>query len=1066
MRRINKLLLFICTVASIAMPAAHSVAQDGSFQRMAPENCWAYSYWVGEVQYDANSKNRTEKMMAEPEVKRFVEDAIKRIGLLGPAMMTDRSPEQQKLMHSLGPKMTNLILKRKGCFFLEKIKFDARATPQQAKALMCLDAGDEASAIAAELSQMFNNPTKVTLSEVTFNKFLLSEEPKAELLIGSLKEKLIVAIGEETVVDTLKRIASKKVPTWMAKSKTSKRNVKRLTNYSYFNIKEMTDTLAPMGDRETLMMIGALGLGNINSMESSSGLTENESYSRMFIDIDGRPEGLLDLHSQKGLQLEELGQIPDDSLFAFAFSLDTNRAFRMFSMLARQMNPRGRDEVSEAIAEIKREVGVDIKTGLIDNIGDTWTLHNGAGDGWVSGLTLTGSVKSSEKLSAALNAIVKKAIIETDGSRYAPKFRKRTVGNNEIFSLQSPDFSFPFQLSWCVADNRIIIALFPQAIEAALTPGLTTPLIDPAKMSAMSTTFIGEESNSRVIAFAYGDTKSQFPITYAYAQMAMSMSQAMARDSFAPQAGGAIGQLLQGVRLPPARLIHRHLGPTMMTARQTDDGIEIETTQTIPSLDAGYIAPVAIGALLPAVQQVRGAARRVTSMNNLRQCALAAHNFESAYMSFPAAYSVDDKGKKLLSWRVHILPFIEQNELYEKFNLKEPWDSPTNKKLIEQMPEVFRSPISSAAVGKTTYRSTAVKTGIIGAPKKPFSNAGSVGFGAITDGSSNTIMYVETSDKLAQFWTQPDEGIDPADFDLKAIFGAYPGGTNVAMGDGSGQFLSETVDKDSFKNLLERADGNIVTIDDFDADTKSRRRRRGEKIPNNPMFDIDSGDIELNIQNLLSKTEILELEKQRKLERIRDIALACLNFESAHNKFPSAYTTNKKGKKLLSWRVHILPYLDEAKLYNKFKQDEPWDSEHNIALLREMPEIFNMSESQLGEGETTILGMGGPSGIFTSPSKNGPASIGEVGFADLTDGSSTTLLLINAPEELAVEWTKPSEFDPDEEAIKLFVSRGFTSTLVDGSMAKFGKDITPEEFKSMSTRDGGENFSPYERRKN
>ena len=86
------------------------------------------------------------------------------------------------------------------------------------------------------------------------------------------------------------------------------------------------------------------------------------------------------------------------------------------------------------------------------------------------------------------------------------------------------------------------------------------------------------------------------------------------------------------------------------------------------------------------------AARRAQSMNNLKQFALAMHNYHDTNGKFPAASSFDKDGKPLLSWRVHVLPYLEQAELYKQFHLDEPWDSEHNKKLIEKMPNVLASP--------------------------------------------------------------------------------------------------------------------------------------------------------------------------------------------------------------------------------------------------------------------------------------------------------------------------------------------------------------------------------------
>src|SRR5262245_59728137 len=82
-------------------------------------------------------------------------------------------------------------------------------------------------------------------------------------------------------------------------------------------------------------------------------------------------------------------------------------------------------------------------------------------------------------------------------------------------------------------------------------------------------------------------------------------------------------------------------------------------------------------------------AHRRTSQNNLKMVRLAMHNFHDAMGRFPAATAYAKNGKPLLSWRVAILPYIEEDALYRQFKLDEPWDSPHNKKLIAKMPKIY-----------------------------------------------------------------------------------------------------------------------------------------------------------------------------------------------------------------------------------------------------------------------------------------------------------------------------------------------------------------------------------------
>ena len=105
------------------------------------------------------------------------------------------------------------------------------------------------------------------------------------------------------------------------------------------------------------------------------------------------------------------------------------------------------------------------------------------------------------------------------------------------------------------------------------------------------------------------------------------------------------------------------------------------------------IIAVLVSLLLPAVQQVREAARRTECANHLKQIGLAFQNFEDKnqfYLPTPEAHPeyYDENGRLKLSWRVHILPYLGQNKLYEQFKLDEDWDSPHNAPLAENMPDV------------------------------------------------------------------------------------------------------------------------------------------------------------------------------------------------------------------------------------------------------------------------------------------------------------------------------------------------------------------------------------------
>jgi beta-lactamase regulating signal transducer with metallopeptidase domain len=247
-------------------------------------------------------------------------------------------------------------------------------------------------------------------------------------------------------------------------------------------------------------------------------------------------------------------------------------------------------------------------------------------------------------------------------------------------------------------------------------------------------------------------------------------------------------------------LILSDLAATLLKqAKLTAEGnvVQLQSEAQVDVADAG------VGALVPAVTAARDAAKRAQAQNNLKQIALAFHNYADVYGHFPSAVVIGKDGKTPHSWRVAILPFVEGNAVYERYKFDEPWDSDNNKKLLAQMPNVYRD---AGADPKSTFSSYFMLTGerTIGGSKD------GAKFAEILDGTSNTILAVEAKRDIP--WTKPDDiACDPGK-PLPKFGGWRAGGFNAALADGSVRFISGTSDELVLRALITKDGGEPVQI--------------------------------------------------------------------------------------------------------------------------------------------------------------------------------------------------------------------------------------------------------------
>jgi hypothetical protein len=198
---------------------------------------------------------------------------------------------------------------------------------------------------------------------------------------------------------------------------------------------------------------------------------------------------------------------------------------------------------------------------------------------------------------------------------------------------------------------------------------------------------------------------------------------------------------------------------------------------------------------------------RSKTESNLEELAVALQGYESVHRRVPPRAIRDTSGKPLLSWRVLLLPYLGQEELYSQFKLDEAWDSEHNKKLMEKMPTVYSNPNSELQLGYTTYLAP---YGYGDRREQTAWDMEPLLLRQVSDGLGNTAAIVEVTPSSAVPWTKPE------DFDLKErelieFLGEPPVGGLVVMLDGTSYDLSGWKDKRRLKAVLTVNGGEAVT---------------------------------------------------------------------------------------------------------------------------------------------------------------------------------------------------------------------------------------------------------------
>jgi prepilin-type processing-associated H-X9-DG protein len=580
-----------------------------------------------------------------------------------------------------------------------------------------------------------------------------------------------------------------------------------------------------------------LGFEGFKRIELQWGIKDDALLTVLSVVAPAPRQGAPALLDQPTFTIGSLPALPAGLTGFTVLSIDLRKTYDQLVALVKQSNPQGAAGFDALEQALHQQYGVELRNDLLGQLGPKLSFYLqapakvAAADpvtavlSQFSGLIVSAQVRDPaafartfDPFMKAVNRIIQ-AQVAARGNQPDPNapviaFRKQD-GPGSTYALDLPEGSLPppllalFRPTVTLGKEQLVIAASTASAERVAS--LASKDADRLWRPTGAFVPMANRLPSGLVLLNINDPRESMPafiesLPVFAGQMNMGIAQAH-RRSGAPGAPAALH--VDAKALPRAEEIKRLLFPGSFALASDRQGARIVLCDAIPGIGSPAASGVLIALLLPAAQSAREAARRAQCVNNLRQIALALHNYHDANNAFPKPAITGKDGKPLLSWRVAILPYIEQNELYNRFHLDEPWDSPHNKALLKEMPATYQCPSRPVREPFTTaYRVFSGKGAL-------FEDDLGTTIAHVTDGTSNTMMVVESLEEVA--WTKPDElKFDPAA--KPSLYGAgssHPGGFNTAFADGSVRFIKISINPGVFRNLITRAGGEVISADQF-----------------------------------------------------------------------------------------------------------------------------------------------------------------------------------------------------------------------------------------------------------
>ncbi len=402
---------------------------------------------------------------------------------------------------------------------------------------------------------------------------------KNRVTFGFHGKYFVVGVGRGAVEGILARWNSP-TPAWLAKA-LEQTQVPRRTGIIYLNLKALRDKLLPLAPSkiEALAVLKLLGLDNVDSLISTTGLEDYGMINRVHLALDGKPRGLLDMVADRPLAAKDLEPIPSDALLAVAARVDLDRVLK--ALIAAYETAAGDADARKAVEEMKKEYGVDVHR-FLSSLGDTWCVYNSPTEGEIAFLGWTAVVpvrdravllESWEKLCAAEEKKEAKKDDAKDKNSGDPKvpentqtaeFCKCRFAGHEIYYVAGAAIAPAFYVS----DREMVMTLNMPAMKAYLARK------DHRSLATLPGVALALNDQNRPVALGYCDTPKLFDFLYPLISLYATMGAAAVHEAKID---------LDPTFWPSAPAIRAHLRPDITTVERTPHGLQLTCRYCLPT---------------------------------------------------------------------------------------------------------------------------------------------------------------------------------------------------------------------------------------------------------------------------------------------------------------------------------------------------------------------------------------------------------------------------------------------------------------------------------------------------